>query len=63
MTAPAQVRPAAAPVSLSRALLIAGTVLFVLAAFAAGGGALGHVAAWSFGFGGFAAWVLPGAVT
>jgi hypothetical protein len=56
-------RPAApAPLSLSRVLLVVGTVLFVLAAFAAGGDTLGGIAAWSWGFGGFAAWMLSGAV-
>jgi hypothetical protein len=38
-------------------MLIAG-VLFVLAAFAAGGDPLGDIPAWTWGFAGFAAWVL-----
>lgn len=64
MTAPSpQPQPVVvAPLSLSRILLTVGAVLFVLAAFAAGGDTLGGIAAWSWGFGGFAAWVLSGAV-
>lgn len=65
MTAPSAQPPrpvVAAPLSLSRVLLVVGTVLFVLAAFAAGGDALGGITAWSWGFGGFAAWMLSGAV-
>lgn len=66
MTAPApppQPRPVVAgPFSLSRILLVTGTVLFTLAAFAAGGDLLGGITAWCWGFGGFAAWMLSGAV-
>lgn len=49
-------------VSLSRVLLLIAAVLFVLGAFAAGGDAAGDITAWVWGFGGFAAWVLSGAV-
>lgn len=65
MTAPSQQQPrpaVAVPLSLSRVLLAVGTVLFALAAFAAGGHVLGGIAAWSWGFGAFAAWALSGAV-
>lgn len=64
MTAPAP-QPAPAvmtPLSLRRVLLVAGTVLFALAAFAAGGDTLGGIAAWSWGFGAFGAWCLSWAV-
>ena len=63
MTAPAQPQPVVVTAwSLRRILLVIGTVLFVLAAFAAGGDTLGGIADWVWGFGGFAAWVLSGAV-
>ncbi len=65
MTTPApppQPRPVYGPWYLSRVLLVIGTVLFVLAAFAAGGHELGDIAAWPWAFGGFAAWMLSGAV-
>lgn len=64
MTAPAaqQTTVVAAPYSLHRILLVVGTVLFVLAAFAAGGDTIGDITAWVWGFAGFAAWVLSGAV-
>jgi hypothetical protein len=65
VTAPSQQQPrpvAAAPLSLSRILLTVGTVLFVLASFAAGGDTLGGISAWAWGFGAFAAWMLSGAV-
>lgn len=63
MTAPQQPQSVVvSTLSLSRVLLFIGTVLFALAAFAAGGDALGGITAWSWGFGGFAAWVLSGAV-
>jgi len=63
VTAPAQPQQVVvSPYSLRRILLVVGTVLFVLAALAAGGDTLGGIAAWSWGFGGFAAWVLSGAV-
>lgn len=56
-------RPAAyGPWYLSRILLVTGTVLFVLAAFAAGGHPLAGVTDLPWAFGGFAAWVLSGAV-
>jgi len=42
-------------------LLLVAAVLFVIAAFAAGGDALGGIAAWVWGFGAFAAWSLSGA--
>jgi hypothetical protein len=50
------------PLSLRRILLVVGTVLFVLASCAAGGDTLGGIPAWTWGFAGFAAWVLSGAV-
>jgi hypothetical protein len=66
VTAPsAQPQPravAVTPLSLSRILLTVGAVLFVLAAFAAGGHVLGGISAWAWGFGAFAAWMLSGAV-
>jgi hypothetical protein len=64
MTAPAQPQQpvAVTPYSLRRILLVAGTVLFALAAFAAGGDTLGGIPAWTWGFGAFAAWTLSGAV-
>lgn len=46
----------------SRILLVVGTILFILAAFAAGGHPLAGITGWSWAFGGFAAWVLSGAV-
>ena len=46
----------------SRLLLFIGTVLFVLAAFAAGGHPLAGIGEWSWGFGAFASWMLAGAV-
>lgn len=55
-------RPAYGPWYLSRVLLVTGTVLFVLAAFAAGGHPLAGVTDLPWAFGGFAAWVLSGAV-
>lgn len=61
MAAP-QPRPVYGPVYLSRVLLVIAAVLFVLAAFAAGGDSLADIPAWSWGFGGFAAWVLSGTV-
>jgi hypothetical protein len=63
MTTPApQQTVVVSPVSLRLILLVVSAVLFVLAAFAAGGDALGNIPAWSWGFGAFAAWVLSGAV-
>lgn len=63
MTAPAaQQQPVVvSAVSLSRVLLVIGCVLFVIAALCAGG-VIAGMAAWAFGFGGFAAWTLSGAV-
>lgn len=57
-----QPRPAYGPWYLSRILLVIGTVLFVLAAFAAGGHPAAGIGMWPWGFGAFAAWVLSGAV-
>lgn len=48
--------------TLRRILLVAGCALFVIAAFAVGGDQLGGIPAWCWGFGGFAAWALSGAV-
>lgn len=64
MTAPSpQPQPAVVtPLSLRRVLLTVGAILFVLAAFAAGGDTLGGITAWPWAFGAFAAWVLSGAV-
>jgi hypothetical protein len=45
-----------------RALLVTGTVLFVLAAFAAGGDMLGGITDLPWAFGAFAAWMLAKAV-
>jgi hypothetical protein len=45
-----------------RILLLVSAVLFVIAAFSAGGDGLGDITAWVWGFAGFAAWVLSGAV-
>lgn len=62
MTAPQQPQPVVvSPLSLSRVLLIVGCILFVIAALCAGDVITG-MAAWAFGFGGFAAWMLSGAV-
>ena len=55
-------RPACGPWYLSRILLAVGTILFVLAAFAAGGHPLAGISEWPWAFGAFAAWVLSGAV-
>ena len=44
----------------SRLFLFVACVLFVLAAFAAGGSSLGNIPAWSWAFGGFASWMLAG---
>jgi hypothetical protein len=49
-------------VTVSKVLLVAGAVMFVLAAFAAGGHALEGVPALSWFGGGFAAWVLAGVI-
>ena len=57
-----QRRPAYGPWYLSRILLVIGTVLFVLAAFAAGGHPLAGIRDLPWAFGAFAAWVLSGAV-
>jgi hypothetical protein len=46
----------------SRILLVVGCILFVIAAFAAGGHPLAGVPEWPWAFGAFAAWVLSGAV-
>jgi len=63
MTAPAQPQPVAVtPYSLRRILLVTGTVLFVLASLAAGGDTVSGITAWTWGFAGFAAWCLSGAV-
>lgn len=60
MTAPA--RPPVTGLSLSRALIVVSAVLFVLAAFAAGGHELASISAWPWAFGAFAAWALAWAV-
>ena len=63
MTAPQQ-QPqpvVVSPLSLSRILLVIGCILFTLAALSAGG-VIASIAAWAFGFGAFAAWMLSGAV-
>jgi hypothetical protein len=60
--APAQQPVIVAGVSLRRILLVIGTVLFVIAAFAAGGDPLGNIGEWCWAFGAFAAWILSGAV-
>jgi hypothetical protein len=57
-----QARPAYGPWHASRILLIVGTVLFVLAAFAAGGHELASIPALPWAFGALAAWMLSGAV-
>lgn len=59
MTAPQS--PPRLPWSLERILLLAACVLFVIASLAAGGW-ITNATAWSYAFGGFAAWVLSGAV-
>lgn len=63
MTTPAP-QPASTPGAWPphRVLLVTGAVLFLIAAFAAGGDTLGGIGAWTWGFAGFAAWVLSGAV-
>lgn len=62
MTTPQpQPRPVYGPVSLARVLLVIGCILFVIAALCAGGVITGW-SEWAFAFGGFAAWVLSGAV-
>jgi hypothetical protein len=64
VTGPTQqpVVPAAVSVwTMRRVLLVIGAVLFTVAALTAGG-VLTGLNAWAFGFGGFAAWVLSGAV-
>lgn len=65
MTSPApqqqqQARPAYGPVPWSRILLFVACALFVIAALCAGEVVTWD--AWAFGFGGFAAWALSGAV-
>jgi len=65
MTAPTpnpQQRPAYGPWYLSRVLLVAGTVLFVLGAFAFGGHPLAGIPGAVWDSGAAAAWVLSGAV-
>jgi hypothetical protein len=62
MTPPAPPQRPVMKVSLSLILLVIGAGLFVLAAFASGGDTVGTVPAWSWAFGGFAAWILSGAV-
>ena len=51
------------PWRLPRWLLVAGTVLFIIGAFAAAGHELANIPDWSWFGGAFAAWVLSGAVT
>lgn len=65
MTTPAPqqpARPVVAAHTLGWWLLVVSAVLFVIAAFAAAGEPLGDIPAWTWGFAGFAAWVLSGAV-
>lgn len=62
MTTPQQPQPVVVtPFSLSRILLVIGFFLFVIASLCAGDVITG-LNAWAFGFGGFAAWMLSGAV-
>jgi hypothetical protein len=63
MTSPEpQPRPVVyGPVSIARVLLVVGCVLFVIASLAAGNVITG-MSDWAFAFGGFAAWMLSGAV-
>lgn len=46
----------------SKLLLAAGAVCFVLAAITVAGSSVLGAPAWAWGFGGFAAWCLAGAV-
>jgi hypothetical protein len=69
VTTPAPTTPAPGPYpyqrgywGFARILLVIGAILFVLAAFAAGGHPLAGVGEWPWAFGAFAAWVLSGAV-
>ena len=48
------------PFTINRVLLLVATVLFVLAALSAG--LNWSISMWCFGWGGFAAWALAGAV-
>lgn len=48
--------------TISRVLLVVAMALFFLAAITAAGADLIHTPMWAWGFGGFAAWVLAGAV-
>jgi hypothetical protein len=58
---PVQPVASAYAITFSRVLLFVACFLFVIAALAAGG-VLTGLSAWAFGFGGFASWVLAGAV-
>jgi hypothetical protein len=61
MTATASRQTAASPIapfSLSRLLRFIGAVLFIVAAFAAGGHVLFGIPEWTWGFAAFGAWVL-----
>ena len=60
MTAPSpqqQASAAPAPYSLRRILLVVGTILFVLASFAAGGHTLGGITDLPWAFGALGAWI------
>ncbi len=59
MTQPPQ--PARSPFAW-RLLLVVSTVCFFLAAITVAGSDIFHGPAWAWGFGGFSAWVLAGAV-
>jgi hypothetical protein len=58
MTTPAQYRYP----QINRLLLVIGGVLFFLAAITFAGSSIFGAPAWAWGFGGFAAWCLAGAV-
>jgi hypothetical protein len=60
--APVQQPVAARPFGASRVFLIIACVLFVIAAFVAGGNDFLTTEAWAWGFGGFASWVLSQAL-
>jgi hypothetical protein len=49
-------------VTVSRILLVVGAVCFFLAAITTAGADIFSATAWAWGFGGFSAWMLSGAV-